>query len=127
MTQRWKKEIGAIAFIGSLVAIASFGVYRQADRPVATVEYEGILESLHQSQGNTGSSFSVFYVRLPDKQLITVNPPELTPFKGGAHVRIYEVTMDSGRKSYGFRGYVDAASNSTVERDARKSSARPSP
>src|SRR6266853_6335026 len=98
--QRWRKELGAIGFLVGLTAIAGLGVYLKTDRPVSTVEHIGTLETLHQSQGNTGSSFSVFFVRLPNNELVNVTPPEMTPFTRGARVRIFETTRESGRKSY---------------------------
>jgi hypothetical protein len=124
--QRWRKELRAIGLVLALAAIAGFGVYLKMDRTVGEMEHIGTLETLHQSQGNTGSRFSVFFVHLPSNDVITVTPPEMTPFTEGARVRIFEATKESGRKSYAFMGYVDAASNPTIERDARKSGARPS-
>jgi len=102
------------------VAIAAYSAYIMSDRSASIREYIGTLEALHQSQGMAGSRLSVFYVRLPNKELVTVTPPEMTPFLKGAQVRIVESTRESGRMSYSFAGYVDAASNNTVERDAQK-------
>jgi len=113
--QRWKKELSAIGLVLVFAAIAAFGVYRQADRTVDAAEQVGILETMHQSQGNTGSSFSVFFVRLPSNEVITVTPPEMTPFVKGARVRVYAATRESGRKSYAFVGYIDAASNPALK------------
>ena len=107
--QRWRKGLGAIGLVLALAAIAGFGVYLKTDRTVTAVEHIGTLDTLHQSQGNTGSSFSVFFVRLPNNEVITVTPPETTPFTMGARVRVFEATKESGRKSYAFMGYVDAA------------------
>ena len=114
---RWKGELAAIALVVVFVGIAAYGVYQKTDRTIATLERTGILEALHQSQGNTGSNFSIFYVRLENNELVTVNPPEMTPFRKSARVRILEATKESGRKSYAYIGYVDAASNPTSERE----------
>jgi hypothetical protein len=123
----WSRHLGAVAVAATFVAIAAYTAYLKSDRSQSVKEYTGTLEALHQSQDITGSRLSVFYVRLPNTEVVTVTPPELTPFRKGARVRIVESTKESGRTTYSFGGYVDAASNNTVERDARKSGARPSP
>ena len=120
LIRSWSRHLGAVAVAAIFVAIAAYTVYLKGDRPASVKEYTGTLEALHQSQDITGSRLSVFYVRLPNEELVTVTPPELTPFRKGAQVRIVESTKESGRMTYSFGGYVDAASNNTVERDAQK-------
>jgi hypothetical protein len=112
-----------LAFVGIAVA----GVYLKFDRPVAYEDRIGVLESLHQIQGNTGSSHSEFYVRLSNGEIVNVTAPAYTPFVKGREVRVVRSTTEAGRIGYAFGGYVDSASNTTVERDARKSGARLSP
>ena len=104
--RRWGRELGAIGLVVGFIAILVFGVYLKTERPVATAEYIGTLEGVHQIQGNTGSNVSVFFVRLPNGELIRVTPPEMTPFTNGARVRVFERTGESGRKTYSFAGYV---------------------
>jgi hypothetical protein len=125
LIRSWSRHVGAIAVAAILVAIAAYTVYLKSDRPASVKEYTGTLEALHQSQDVTGSRLSVFYVRLPNKELVIVTPPEFTPFRKGAQVRIVESTKESGRMTYSFGGYIDGASNSTVERDAQKQRASP--
>ena len=53
--RHWGRELGAIGLVVGFIAILLFGFYLKAERPVATVEYIGTLEGVHQIQGNTGS------------------------------------------------------------------------
>jgi hypothetical protein len=122
-----KAEMPAVLLVLLFVGVAVAGVWLQFDRAVESRERVGVLEALHQIQGNTGSNYSMFYVRLAEGQLVSVVAPEMTPFVKGRPVRVIESTTGLGRVSYGFAGYADAASNSTAETDARKSGARGSP
>ena len=122
-----KRELPAALIILVFVAIVVTGIYLKFDRPAASDEHVGVLESLHQIQGNTGSNYSLFYVRLSNGDLISVLPPEMTPFVKGRSVRVIRSATESGRTSYTYAGYVESASNPTVDSDARKSGARGSP
>lgn len=86
-----------------------------------------MLEALHQVQGAYGSQVSVFYVRLADGDLISVDAPALTPFTQGARVKVLEHIKESARKSYVFVGYLDPGSNPAAGSDALKTGVRSSP
>jgi hypothetical protein len=117
--QLWREHLGAIGLGLLLVAVLTYAVVWRAEPITKTTERRGILDALHQGQGNTGSNVSFFYVRLSTDEMVTVTPPPMTPFKQGASVRILEVTKKSGRKSYAYLGYAEAASNTTPHADAR--------
>jgi hypothetical protein len=122
-----RRELPAALLILSLVAIVVAGIYLKFDRPVAFEQQVGTLESMHQVQGNTGSNYSLFYVRLASGELVSVLPPEMTPFLKGRRVRVIQHTRESRRMGYAFAGYEESASNPTADTDARKSGARGSP
>jgi hypothetical protein len=114
------REHAAAIGVGLFVAaVVAYSVVRRTEPVAESAERTGVLESLHQNQGNTGSNVSLFYVRLGTDEVVIVTPPTMTPFRQGAPVRILEVTRDSGRKTYEYVGYAEAASNSTPHTDAR--------
>jgi len=117
--QLWREHLGAIGLGLLLVAILTYAFIWRGEPIAKSTERTGTLEGLHQGQSHTGSNTSFFYVRLGADELVTVTPPPMTPFKQGASVRVLEVTKESGRKSYAYVGYADAASNSTPHADAR--------
>ena len=117
------KEAPAIAMTLAFLAIALGGIYLQFDRTVTHEEHIGVLESLHQIQGNTGSNYSVFYVRLSNGDIVNVTPLEHTPFVKGREVRLVKNITDAGRIGYSFGGYVGSASNPAFESGRAKSGA----
>ena len=86
MLPRKLKEAPAIAMVLAFLAIALGGIYLQFDRTVTHEERIGVLESLHQIQGNTGSNYSVFYVCLSTGDIVNVTPLEHTPFVKGREI-----------------------------------------
>lgn len=120
LIRSWSTQLGAVAVVAIFVAIAVHNISLKSDRSLSLKEYIGTVDALHQSQDWNGSRLSVFYVRLPNNELVSVTPPELTPFRKGALVRIVESTKKSGRMTYSFGGYIDTASNTTLEGDAQK-------
>src|ERR671935_950561 len=110
VTRNLKREIPAVLLVLLFVGIAVAGIWLKFDRTVESRERIGVLEGLHQIQGNTGSDYSMFYVRLADGRLVSVLAPEMTPFLKGKPVRVIESTTGLGRVGYGFAGYADAAS-----------------
>jgi hypothetical protein len=104
--RRRSKDALAIGLAMVFVAVALFGLYRKLDPTVAQAEHLGTLEALHQQQSNVGARIAVFYVRLATNEVVAVVPPELTPFRQGAKVRVVETAGESGLKRYTFIEYV---------------------
>lgn len=117
------KEAPAIAMALTFLAIVLGGIYLQFDRTVTHEEHIGVLESIHQIQGNTGSNHSMFYVRLSNGDFVNVAPLEHTPFLKGREVRLIKNITEAGRNGYSFGGYVDSTSNTAFESGRTKSGA----
>jgi hypothetical protein len=111
VTRNVRREIPAVLLVLLFVGIAVAGIWLKSDRTVDSTEHVGVLEGLHQIQGNTGSSYSMFYVRLADGRLVSVVAPEMAPFAKGRRVRVIESTTGLGRVGYGFAGYADEPSS----------------
>ena len=103
--QRIKESKFAIGFILVIVIILSWNIYRSTDKVIENEKLFGVLDGIHQVQGNLGSSTTMLSIKLNNGENVLVTAPANLVVKENAEVEVIRGKTEQGSVYYNFSSY----------------------
>ena len=103
--QRIKEFKFSIGFILIIVIVLSWNIYRSADKVIENEKLFGVLDGIHQVQGNLGSSTTMLSIKLNNGENVLVTAPANLVVREHAEVEIIRGKTEQGSVYYYFSSY----------------------
>lgn len=103
--QRIKESKFAIGFMLVIVIILSWNIYRSTDKVTENEKLFGVLDGIHQVQGNLGSSTTMLSIKLNNGENVLVTAPANLVVKENAEVEVIRGKTEQGSVYYYFSSY----------------------
>jgi len=103
--QRIKESKFAIGFILVIVIVLSWNIYRSTDKVIENEKLLGVLDGIHQVQGNLGSSTTMLSIKLNNGENVLVIAPANLVVKENAEVEVIRGKTEQGSVYYYFSSY----------------------
>ena len=103
--QRIKEFKFSIGFILIIVIVLSWNIYRSADKVIENEKLFGVLDGIHQVQGNLGSSTTMLSIKLNNGNNVLVTAPANLVVKENAEVEVIRGKTEQGSVYYYFSSY----------------------
>ena len=95
----------AIGFLLVIAIVLSWNIYRSTDRVIENEKLFGVLDGIHQVQGNLGSSTTVLSIKLNNGENVLVTAPANLVVREHAEVEIMRGKTEQGSVYYYFSSY----------------------
>ena len=103
--QRIKESKFAIGFLLVIVIVLSWSIYRSTDKVIENEKLFGVLDGIHQVQGNLGSSTTMLSIKLNNGNNVLVTAPANLVVKENAEVEVIRGKTEQGSVYYYFSSY----------------------
>lgn len=103
--QRIKESKFAIGFLLVIVIVLSWSIYRSTDKVIENEKLFGVLNGIHQVQGNLGSSTTILSIKLNNGENVLVTAPANLVVRENAEVEVIRGKTEQGSVYYYFRSY----------------------
>ena len=100
-----KESKFAIGFLLVIAIVLSWNIYRSTDRVIENEKLFGVLDGIHQVQGNLGSSTTVLSIKLNNGENVLVIAPANLVVREHAEVEIMRGKTEQGSVYYYFSSY----------------------
>ena len=95
----------AIGFLLVIVIVLSWNIYRSTDKVIENEKLFGVLDGIHQVQGNLGSSTTMLSIKLNNGENVLVTAPANLVVREHAEVEIIRGKTEQGSVYYYFNSY----------------------
>ena len=103
--QRIKESKFAIGFLLVIVIVLLWNTYRSTDKVMENEKLFGVLDGIHQVQGNLGSSTTMLSIKLNNGENVLVTAPANLVVRKNAAVGIIRGKTEQDSVYYYFSGY----------------------
>ena len=100
-----KESKFAIGFLLVIVIVLSWNIYRSTDKVIENEKLFGVLDGIHQVQGNLGSSTTMLSIKLNNGENVLVTAPANLVVREHAEVEIIRGKTEQGSVYYYFSSY----------------------
>lgn len=90
-----------------IISILSWNIYRSSDTIKESKKIVGVLEGMHQVQGNLGSNVTMLSIRLKHGQNVMVTAPSNLQIRKNAEVEMIEGQSEQGYTYFYFSKYKE--------------------
>jgi len=106
--QRIKESKFAIGFVLAIIGVLLWNIYRSTDKVIESEKLFGVLEGIHQVQGNLGSTTTMLSIKLNNGENVLVTAPSNFVVKENAEVEVIRGKTEHGSVYYYFNSYRHA-------------------
>lgn len=103
--QRVKESKFAIGVLLMIVIVLSGNIYRSTDKVIENEKLFGVLDGIHQIQGNLGSSTTMLSIKLNNGENVLVTAPANLVVRENAEVQVIRGKTEQGSVYYYFSNY----------------------
>ena len=103
--QRIKEYKFAIGFMLVIVVVLLWNIYRSTDRVIESEKLFGVLEDIHQVQGNLGSTITMLSIKLDNGENVLVTAPTNLVVREKSEVEVIQGKTERGSVYYYFSSY----------------------
>ena len=103
--QRIKESKFAIGLLLVIVIVLSWNIYRSTDTVIENEKLFGVLDGIHQVQGNLGSSTTMLSIKLNNGENALVTAPANLVVRENAEVEVIRGKTEQGSVYYYFSSY----------------------
>ncbi|MEY4729373.1 MAG: hypothetical protein RL020_531 [Pseudomonadota bacterium] len=103
--ERIKESKFPIGFLMVIVMVLSWNIYRATDKIKENEKLLGVLDGIHQVQGNLGSSTTMLSIELSNGENVLVTAPVNLVVRENTEVEVIRGTTEHGSVYYYFSRY----------------------
>ena len=103
--RRIRESKFAIGFLLVIVIALSWNIYRSTDKVIENEKLFGVLDGIHQIQGNLGSSTTMLSIKLNNGENVLVTAPANLVVRENAEVEVIRGKTEQGSVYYYFSSY----------------------